>query len=79
LGNVTLPVTFGKLYYGPRNARPKIPTGKPCRQSGPGTCFTYARAKFMKSEYATPHGYTEQIAVVPPSAIAAGKTVGITN
>jgi len=60
LVNATLPVTFGEVYYGPRNARLKIPTGKPARQSGPGTWFTSARAKFLKSEYATPHGSTEQ-------------------
>lgn len=59
LRNVTLPVTFGELHYGPWNARPKIPTGKPARQSGPGTWFTSAREKFLKSEYAAPHGYTE--------------------
>jgi len=59
LGNVTLPVTFGTLHYGPWNARPKTPTDKPARQSGPGTWITTARAKFLKSEYATPHGYTE--------------------
>jgi len=59
LGNVTLPVTFGELHYSPWNARPTIPTGKPARQRGPGTWFTSARAKFLKSEYATPHSYTE--------------------
>lgn len=59
LGNATLPVTFGELRYGPWNARPKIPTDKPARHSGPRTWFTSAREKFLKSEYATPHGYTE--------------------
>jgi hypothetical protein len=59
LGNVTLPVTFVELHYSPWNARLKFPTDKPARQSGQGTWFTCAREKFLKSEYATPHGYTE--------------------
>jgi hypothetical protein len=59
LGNVTLPVTFDELHYGPWNARPKVPTDNPARQSGPGTWFQSTRARFGKSEYATSHGYTE--------------------